>query len=79
MQIVFRITLSTSYKQINTYIKAGGRLSLPHTRENSLANCLARQFAQQFPLVCGGLYRTYFCRMRIDVLTQTLPVMRRSY
>ena len=32
------------------------RLRPPHTGGNSLANGLAKQFAQLFPLVCGGLY-----------------------
>ena len=31
-------------------------LSPPHTRGNSLANGLARQFAQLFPFVCGGVF-----------------------
>ena len=31
-------------------------LNPPHTRGNSLANGLARQFALLFPLVCGGVF-----------------------
>ena len=31
-------------------------LSPPHTSGNSLENGLARQFAQLFPLVCGGVF-----------------------
>ena len=30
--------------------------SPPHTGGNSLVNGLARQFAQLFPLVCGGVF-----------------------
>ena len=32
------------------------RLRPPHTGGNSLANGLAKQFAQLFPLVCGGVF-----------------------
>ena len=53
LRVSVRVSVSAFSKQLCQHHYS---LGLPHTRRNSLENCLAKQFAQLFPLVCGGVF-----------------------